>query len=408
MQTSYLKYFVDVARLGSITAAADENFITPQGLSRSLSVLESELGCKLYNREGNRIALTRFGSALLEDARRVLAAQAEMFAHVSQIRSDEVETTEKHVNVYLNNAAFDTALFEPLIDSFDRIFSDARYFQCDNEGVVRNLIENSEDESCVQLGMLCLFSPDDERNGKLVEILRDKGFEYQPYIHSYDQVLVSAKSELAAKKALGRSDILSRPIVSSDGDIRRVAESLFGKSAIFMVTSDSAFRFRVVANDEAITFVPAFHKLTKDGDGLTAMVPMKDPYYLELGFVARKGVLASPYIKNVIAHMNDYYQKFADSTYLSIVPSTLSKITLGVSPDLADEAFFESIARSYALSKRETDVFSRLLNGNTAQPIAADLGVSLPTVKSHIYSIYKKAGVHSQKELIALVESLRP
>lgn len=338
MQTSYLKYFADTARLGSISAAAEENFITPQGLSRSLGVLEAELGCKLYTREGNRISLSRYGRALLEDAERVLAAQDALFAHVAQIRSDEAETTSRHVNVYLNNAAFDTALFEPLIDGFDRIFSHARYFQCDNEDVVCRLIEGADDDRCLNLGMLCLFSPDAERNDRLLEQLRAENFEYQPYLHSYDEVLVSAQSELAAKRNLSRSDILSRPIVSSDGDIRRVAETLFGRNAIYMVTSDSSFRFKVVANDEAITFVPAFHRFTGKRDATTVMVPMKDPYYLELGFAARASVLANPYIRSVIAHMNDYYRQFSDSTCLSIVPSPLSKITLASGPDPADGA----------------------------------------------------------------------
>ena len=326
MQTNYLRYFADTARLGSITAAAEENFITPQGLSRSLSVLESELGCKLYTREGNRISLTRYGQALLPDVERLLADQGALFDHVARMHAEELEANEKQVNVYLNNAAFDTALFEPLIDSFDRIFSDARYFQCDNADVVRNLLENASDGAGIDLGMLCLFSPDEKRNRSLVEQLKEHGFEYQPYLRSFDQVLVSASCALAKKSSLSRTDILSRPIVSSDGDIRRVAEMLFGRNAIYMVTSDSSFRFKVVANDEAITFVPAFHAVTNGDDGKTVMVPMKDPYRLELGFAAREGVLANPYIQDVIACMNEYYRPYAGSTRFTIVESELTRV----------------------------------------------------------------------------------
>ncbi len=50
MQTTYLKHFVDVAEKGSIGAAAAADFISPQGMSRSISVLESELGCTLFSR----------------------------------------------------------------------------------------------------------------------------------------------------------------------------------------------------------------------------------------------------------------------------------------------------------------------------------------------------------------------
>ena len=53
MQTTYLKHFVDVAEKGSIGAAAAADFISPQGMSRSISVLESELGCTLFSKKPN-------------------------------------------------------------------------------------------------------------------------------------------------------------------------------------------------------------------------------------------------------------------------------------------------------------------------------------------------------------------
>ena len=328
-----------------------------------------------------------------------------MIDRVADIRSSESGISEKTVLVYLNNVAFDVALFNPLIDSFDQLFANARYFQCDNAEVVDSLLEQAEGDDCVALGLLCLFSPDDERNAALVDRLQSCGFEYQPYLISYDQVLVSKKSELATKRALSHADILSRPIVSSGGDIRRVAEKLFGKNAIYMVTSDSAFRFRVVANDEAITFVPAFHKLMEPGDDATVAVQMKEPYYLEVGFAAKKEVLDSPYIKSLIAKLNAYYSKLAASPYLSLVPSDITSFK----PSDEEIAAFEEkglvdVGTRYGISSREREVLGHLLSGLTARAIAERMFVSVPTVKSHIYRIYKKMGVHSQEELLTLME----
>ena len=405
MQTSYLKYFVDVAKLGSIAAASNEDFITPQGMSRSLAALESNLGCQLFKRTQGKVALSTYGEALLDDAKELLSIQQRMIDRVADIRSSESGISEKTVLVYLNNVAFDVALFNPLIDSFDQLFANARYFQCDNAEVVDSLLEQAEGDDCVALGLLCLFSPDDERNAALVDRLQSCGFEYQPYLISYDQVLVSKKSELATKRALSHADILSRPIVSSGGDIRRVAEKLFGKNAIYMVTSDSAFRFRVVANDEAITFVQAFHKLMEPGDDATVAVQMKEPYYLEVGFAAKKEVLDSPYIKSLIAKLNAYYSKLAASPYLSLVPSDITSFK----PSDEEIAAFEEkglvdVGTRYGISSREREVLGHLLSGLTARAIAERMFVSVPTVKSHIYRIYKKMGVHSQEELLTLME----
>ena len=193
--------------------------------------------------------------------------------------------------------------------------------------------------------------------------------------------------------------------MSSGGDIKRVAEKLFGKNAIYMVTSDSAFRFRVVANDEAITFVPAFHKLMEPGDDTTVAVQMKEPYYLEVGFAAKKEVLDSPYIKSLIAKLNAYYSKLAASPYLSLVPSDITSFKPSDEGDAAfDEKGLVDVGARYGISSREREVLGHLLNGLTARAIAERMYVSVPTVKSHIYRIYKKMGIHSQEELLTLVE----
>ena len=217
---------------------------------------------------------------------------------------------------------------------------------------------------------------------------------------------MSSRSPLARKKALSRADVLSQPIVSSDGDVRRVAERLFGEQAIRMVTSDSAFRFRVVANNEGITFVPAFHVLV-DAAGMerdaTVMVPLKEPYYLEVGFAARREVWESPYIRSVLARLNAYYSRFADSPYLTLIASDLTLMQLADGEQRGcDEHRLSVLAATYDLSPRERDVFRLLADGLTAEPVAERLCVSVPTAKSHIYRIYKKLGIHSQKELIVL------
>ncbi len=406
MRTSYLRHFVDIAELGSIAAAAQKNYITYQGMSRSLSVLETELGCELFKRTPNRLVLTACGEALLDDAREMLALQRHMAETVAAVRERTVQASELPINVFLNNIAFDAALFSPLTDSFEGIFANARYLQCDNAEVVDNLIARADDDASVNLGLLCLFNTDDRRNEELVGRLRANGFVYQPYLHSFDSALVSSRSPLARKKALSRADILSQPIVSSDGDVRRVTEQLFGEQAIRMVTSDSAFRFRVVASNEGITFVPAFHVLMDaagaDRDA-TVMVPLKEPYYLEVGFAAKRDVWESPYIRSVVARLNAYYSQFADSPYLTLIASDLSLMRLDDAERRGcDEHRLTLLTSTYGLSARERDVFRLLADGLTAEPIAERLCVSVPTAKSHIYRIYKKLGVHSQKDLIAL------
>lgn len=57
------------------------------------------------------------------------------------------------------------------------------------------------------------------------------------------------------------------------------------------------------------------------------------------------------------------------------------------------------------LSPRQQEIFFYLARGRNATHIESKLVISHHTVKSHIYRIYQKTGVHSQQELIDLVEA---
>lgn len=62
-------------------------------------------------------------------------------------------------------------------------------------------------------------------------------------------------------------------------------------------------------------------------------------------------------------------------------------------------------AGSPPLSAREQEVAELMLHGYSTLRISEILGISLSTVKCHIYSIYQKLDVHSRQDLIDLYES---
>ena len=67
-----LRVLVEVARAGSIAAAARAMTYTPSAVSQQLSKLESELGARLVERGGAGIRLTATGAVLVRHGERVL------------------------------------------------------------------------------------------------------------------------------------------------------------------------------------------------------------------------------------------------------------------------------------------------------------------------------------------------
>lgn len=68
MDSNQLFQFRSIAECGSITKAAQKLYITQPALSIALNKLETDLGCRLFNRDTKRLTLTKEGSKLLEYA----------------------------------------------------------------------------------------------------------------------------------------------------------------------------------------------------------------------------------------------------------------------------------------------------------------------------------------------------
>ena len=58
-------------------------------------------------------------------------------------------------------------------------------------------------------------------------------------------------------------------------------------------------------------------------------------------------------------------------------------------------------ANEYAITQREKEIVTELVEGKSYKMIASALGISLQTVKTHLKNIYDKLHVHSQSEAVA-------
>ncbi|MDX1497622.1 MAG: transcriptional activator NhaR [Salinisphaeraceae bacterium] len=76
----HLHYFWAVAHEGSIAAASERLFITPQTISAQLKHLESRLGQPLFHRNGKSLSLTRAGETALAYADQIFDLGKELSA----------------------------------------------------------------------------------------------------------------------------------------------------------------------------------------------------------------------------------------------------------------------------------------------------------------------------------------
>jgi LysR family transcriptional regulator, low CO2-responsive transcriptional regulator len=115
LDSRQLLAFVTVARTGRFTLAAEELFLTQSAVSHAIKSLEHEIGCRLFERGGQRVRLTSSGVVLRQHAERILADMAHARA--------ELEPGRSHAPERLHIGASATAcslLLPPVLREFRR------------------------------------------------------------------------------------------------------------------------------------------------------------------------------------------------------------------------------------------------------------------------------------------------
>ncbi|HEX9443414.1 MAG TPA: LysR substrate-binding domain-containing protein [Candidatus Binatia bacterium] len=74
MELRQLKSLCLIAQYGTVKEAAKRSFLTSSAVSLQIKMLERELGIKVFERAGKRLALTPKGEALYQDAQKILDA----------------------------------------------------------------------------------------------------------------------------------------------------------------------------------------------------------------------------------------------------------------------------------------------------------------------------------------------
>lgn len=91
MDSKRIKYFAAVVKHSSITKAAAELNISQPALTKSIKLLQEELGVELFVRKGRGIVPSRFGNVLAEHARSIAVETEKAKERIAQLRDSATE-----------------------------------------------------------------------------------------------------------------------------------------------------------------------------------------------------------------------------------------------------------------------------------------------------------------------------
>lgn len=203
MEIRVLRYFLTVAREGSVTGAANFLHVTQPTLSRQIKDLEDELGVKLLIRGSHSVSLTPEGMRLRKRAEEILdmveKTEAE-FADAEEAVSGDVYIGGGETRVM--------RLIGDIIHEMREEYPEIRYhlYSGNSADVTERL-----DKGLLDFGIL--IQPADVTKYDYVN-LPDKDVW---------GVILRKESPLAAKEAITPKDLLNEPLIFSRQAIQRTA-----------------------------------------------------------------------------------------------------------------------------------------------------------------------------------------
>lgn len=85
LDSRQLRAFAALARTGSFTLAAKELYLSQSAVSHSMKALEQDVACRLFDRVGKKVLLTRAGEQLLHHADKILNEMGEARQSIRQL-----------------------------------------------------------------------------------------------------------------------------------------------------------------------------------------------------------------------------------------------------------------------------------------------------------------------------------
>jgi DNA-binding transcriptional LysR family regulator len=260
MDFDQLETFLEVARHTSFSRAAEKRFRTQPAISSQIRALEEEVGARLFDRSGGKVALTGAGKVFQQYAEQALEARKFMMVTVA-----ELERVPRGEIVVGANEGTCLHILPEVFAEFKKLYPDVavQISRLERAKILESIIDNSVDFGVVS-------APVDDKRLTVVNIHRDELV-----------VIVPPKHPLSRLKSVNVADAARFPVLLPKvGRTRDALENLFHerglKPKISMELDSSELLKRFVAADVGVGFIARSNVIEDVQAGVLAAVPMAD------------------------------------------------------------------------------------------------------------------------------------
>ena len=240
MDFDQIETFLEVAKLSSFSRAAERRFRTQPAISSQIRSLEEEVGARLLDRSGGRVALTAAGKVFQKYAEETIEQRRVMMVALA-----EMHRVPRGEIVVAANEGTCLHILPEVFAEFKRQYPNVAVSvkRLEHQKILESLIENSSDFGVVSM-------PIKDKRYTVVPIHRDELVVITPVNHP-----------LTACPEAALADVAKYPLLLPKlGRTRDALEALFHehrlKPIVSMELDSSELTKRFVAANVGIGFIP--------------------------------------------------------------------------------------------------------------------------------------------------------
>ncbi|HVP41810.1 MAG TPA: LysR family transcriptional regulator [Terriglobales bacterium] len=273
MDFDQLETFLEVARHHSFSRAAERRFRTQPAISAQIRAIEEEVGAKLFDRSGGKVALTAAGKLFQKYAEEALDARRRLITALG-----EMEREPRGEIIVGANEGTCLYVLPEVFAEFKRQYGGVAITvkRSESSKVLENIVDNSVDFGVVSL-------PVNDTRLTVVPIHKDELV-----------VICAPRHPLAKGKSVAIADVVQCPLLLPQrGRTRDAIDALFDerrlKPNISMELDSSEILKRFVAAGVGIGFIARSNVKEEAQLGLLAALAIADAHIKrDLGLVFRK------------------------------------------------------------------------------------------------------------------------
>lgn len=198
MNITHMKYAYEVAKVGSLSKAAEKLFVAVPNLSRSIKELEADLGITIFDRSVKGMRLTPDGEEFVQYARRILRQIGEM----EQLYKGTLQK-KQHFSISVPRASYIAEAFAEFSKSLTDDDAELFYKETNSQRTIKNILEHD-----YKLGILRYAAPYDVYFKTMLE---EKNLSHELVTEFTYRLVISRQHPLAAAEAITFDDL--RPYI---------------------------------------------------------------------------------------------------------------------------------------------------------------------------------------------------